>query len=187
MNDPVEVDIKVILHPESDPPFHLDCGNALPQGPEANFFIFKNNGHPGFVLNYILEDPTNTYFFPDDTDEALYSAKGRGCPTLKRQWGQFKADKHRSNNNVLVVRNMNGKGHEGEFGYRLRVTTRPHDDDADYLDLDPGGRNDNGPTSRSNVSLLTAAVIGVATGVASAVATAAVLEQLGLTCRAPGF
>jgi hypothetical protein len=82
---------------------------------------------------------------------------------------------------------MNQHDHEGEFGYTLRVTKTPHDDDATFLDLDPGGTNNNG-SSRADVSYLKVALIGATTGILSAVATTAALAKLNLVCpTAPGF
>jgi hypothetical protein len=143
MPDWKEVDVKVFLHPDQCPEFHLECDD-LPKGPKPDHFVFDNCGHAGFLLNYLLQEPTHGYFFPDDEGEALYSAKGEGCPKRKGQWGQFKVVDVSADNLKLVVRNQNRKGHEGEFGYTLRVTKTPHRDDAEYLDLDPGGTNNNG-------------------------------------------
>jgi hypothetical protein len=187
MSDWREVDIKVFLHPESEPKFHLEC-DELPGGPHPNHFDFTNNGHDGFLLNYILQEPRHGYFWPDDPDEALYSAKGSGCPKNKGHWGQFKAKEVKTpNNKVLVVRNMNRKGQEGEFGDTLRVTKTPHDETAEYLDLDPGGTNRNGRSS-FQVNYLKIAGIGLTTGILGAIATTVALAKLNLICPSPpGF
>ena len=136
--EPWTVDIDVYLQPEgTDPPFYLET--YLPVN-SANEIVFQNHLRPGFIINFNLQDPHNTgYLFPDDEDEALYSAKGKGCPTSKGQWGQFKATEVKPGNRTLVVRNLNQGGHTGPFGYTLRVTNG-----SKWRDLDPGGDNQNG-------------------------------------------
>lgn len=172
MADPKEVDIKVFLDLGKDPPFHLQC-DELPKGTKNGDFVFTNDHFPGFILNYVLQEPTTGYRFPDDLDEALYSAKTTTCPTSKGQWGQFKAKSVSSDNKTLVVRNMNQHGHEGQFSYTLRVTKTPHNADAEYLDLDPGGTNTNG--SAQGITLLNLAI-----GVGIIAATGIVLYSLGV-------
>lgn len=138
--DPWTVDIDVYLEPEgTDPPFFLET--YLPVN-SAGEIVFQNHLRDGFIINFNLKDPHNTgYLFPDDEDQALYSAKGKGCPASKGQWGQFKAiEVVKPGNTTLVVRNLNQSGQQGAFGYTLRVT-----DGSKWRDLDPGGDNQNGP------------------------------------------
>jgi hypothetical protein len=183
-----ELDILVFIDdPDSVPPkFHLECDD-LPKGQKQDDYVFSNNGHDGFLLNYKLQDPTHGYFFPDDKHEALFSARGEACPTKKDQWEQFRAREVKAGNKILVVRNLNQKGHEGCFAYTLRVTQTPHvlDSNTRYLDLDPGGTNTNGQ-SRSNISLFSIAGVSVVTGVVSALATVGALSSLGLVCSSRG-
>jgi hypothetical protein len=190
MSDWLEVDIKVFVHPDQEPKFHLECDDLPKKPDDPNHFIFDNDGHPGFLLSYVLQGDAAGYRFPDrdHMDEALYSAKGAGCPTAKGQWGQFKAKDVTSDNKTLIVRNMNQHGHEGEFGYTLRVTKTPHDaDNATYLDLDPGGTNNNGSTT-IQISYLNVALVGATTGIVSAIATTLILAKLNMVCpAAPGF
>lgn len=186
MADPIEIDVKVIIQdPDADPPkFKLEC-NDLPKGTKDNDFIFNNDGHPGFILNYILQGDAHGYRFPDDKDEALYSAKGVGCPRNKGQWPQFKARDVKSGNKILVVRNLNQSGHQGQFGYTLRVTKTPHDPDTpadQYLELDPGGENNNGSWGMSSVNYAAIALIGVGTGVVSALVTTIAMARFDLIC-----
>jgi hypothetical protein len=139
--DPWVVDIDVYLEPEgSDPPFFLET--ILPVNSDGEI-VFQNHLRDGFILKYNLKDPYETgYLFPDDKEEALYSSKGKGCPSSKGQWGQFKAEEVvKPGNTTLIVRNRNQSGHTGQFGYTLRVTK---DKGATYLPLDPGGDNQNG-------------------------------------------
>jgi hypothetical protein len=137
--DPWIVDVDVYLEPEgTDPPFQMET--YLPIN-SANEIEFQNHLRDGFIIKFNLKDPHNTgYLFPGDKDEALYSAKGTGCPTSKGQWGQFKAiEVVKPGNKTLVVRNLNQSGHQGQFGYTLRVTNG-----TKWRDLDPGGDNQNG-------------------------------------------
>lgn len=138
-----EVKVSVFLHPGEDPPFHLECPE-LKLNRDNNHAVFDNDGHDGFLLNYALEEPSHGYFFPDDSSAALWCHKRAECPSSKAQWGQFKAREVMTGNKVLVVRNLNQKGHEGNFSYTLRVTKQPSARDPECLDLDPGGTNNNG-------------------------------------------
>ena len=137
--EPWVVDIDVYLEPEGvDPPFFLET--ILPVNSDGEI-VFQNHLRDGFIINFNLKDPEETgYLFPDDEDEALYSSKGKGCPTSKGQWGQFKAmEVVKPANTTLVVRNLNQSGQQGQFGYTLRVT-----DGSKWRELDPGGDNQNG-------------------------------------------
>ena len=136
------VDVDVHLNRDGEePPFYLET--YLPKSKDGEI-CFHNNDRPGFLIRFNLLDPHHTgYLFPNDTDEALYSAKGAGCPTSKGQWGQFTAVGVENGNTTLVVKNLNQSGHEGAFGYTLRVTKG-----GDWKNLDPGGLNQNGLSSR---------------------------------------
>lgn len=140
-NDPWVVAVDVWLQPDgSDPPFVLET--YLPKNAHGEI-VFENHRRDGFIINFNLQDPHGTgYLFPNDLKEALYSAAGRGCPTNKGQWPQFEARSVTNGNRTLEVRNRN----QGKqvFGYTLRVTKTGG---APYLDLDPGGENQNGGSS----------------------------------------
>lgn len=166
-----EVDIKVIIEdPDADPPkFRLECPE-LPKIPNTDHdFRFSNDGHEGFLLNYILQGNAHGYRFPDDETQALYSARGVQCPREPGQWHQFQAREVKPGNKILVVRNFNQKGSEGRFGYTLRVTQAPHVDDPDFIELDPGGDNTNGHGFSSSVQTATADTFVVAGAAATAI------------------
>jgi hypothetical protein len=163
MSSPWEHDIKVFIDSDKLPPkFRLE--SDLDKGSKDGDFEFNNKGKPGFVLNYIIQSDGvgKDYYFPTDLDEALYSAKGTTCPKKKGQWEQFQATQVKSGNKILVVRNLNQEGFEGHFAYTLRVTKTPNQTDPKFLDLDPGGLNNNGQV-RSSDSFVTYAAITVAT------------------------
>jgi hypothetical protein len=190
MNKVCDEEILVILHPDQDPPFHLEYkGSKLKKvnkPGDPNHYEFKNEpDEEGFLITYTLVNPPKTpdkekYYFPDDPLEAMYSAKGAGCPSTVTHWGEFWPDDVK-NRRKLIVRNMNKE--KTEFGYTLRVTQDPDGPDPKFLPLDPGGTNSNGGWSRSEVNYLKVALIGATTGILSAVATTLVLQQMNLLCR----
>lgn len=171
------VNIKVDLKSDGSPPvFDLIPTPPLPKlKNKENDFVFENNGGDGFLLNYTLHGNALGYRFPDDTDEALYSAQGTECPTCEGQWDQFEATEVNGGNKTLVVRNRNQ--YEAEFGYTLRVKKILPDGEVKWLDLDPGGLNKNGSTTSSSVTQ----VLAVAAG--AAVATVLAVISFGLLKR----
>lgn len=154
--NPKDMHVKVFLTPNATPPFHLD-----PPGP----LTFVNNYHPGFHVHFHLQDPTHGYLFPpnNDKDKAVWSELGQGACPQAGVWEVFKPLHVTPNRKTLVVHNANVAPILGEFGYTLRVI----DNSGNWLDLDPGGNNQNGPV-RFDWSY-------VAVGVGSALVTSAVL------------
>lgn len=178
-----EVDVKVILKSDNPVDFDLVPSVDLPKGEGKNDFIFRNEGHDGFLLNFILEpedpdSPLAEYRFPDDKKMALFSAVGVECPTELGQWPQFKAKEVKPGNKILVVRNLNQKNHEGQFGYTLRLTKTPHMHDPKFIDLDPGGTNTNGSSRSTFENYVAMGTIAVTTGVLSAFATVLLARPL---------
>lgn len=181
MTDPRPVNINVVLErPGSNPPFRL-TSNDVVVGPD-NEITFANDKHPGFWIFFHLDNSNNPgYFFPNNPLAAMWSKTeddaGR-CPDAWQHWEQFfpkAVHKVKGVNTKLVVRNING--YETKFGYTLRVTKTPNDDDGDFLDLDPGGTNTNGPSSPL-VNYLAVGAIAVTTGVLSALATVLLARPL---------
>lgn len=159
---PNKATVKVTLQLGQTPPF-LFTSSDLPVGPN-NELTFANNGNPGFLIDYELQEPTNGFRFPENSipnnlKEALYSAKGAGCPTTEGQWEQFTAQTVKQQGKVLTVRNLNDE--VAEFGYTLRIT---NDGGATYTPLDPGGFNQNGPSAASRASYVAVAVAGAVAG-----------------------
>lgn len=151
MSEAKQADVTISYKPGEEPPFTLTTG--LPKGPGGEI-IFKNDGHPGFFVNYTLDDSWGDYVFPNDTDQALCSAViedgENSCPS-EGVWPEFYAHKVKDNNRTLVVRNINGKLPQGKdevrFGYTLYITENPNGD-GDFLELDPIGANQNGNTGK---------------------------------------
>lgn len=178
-----DLDIKVYVeNPKSEPPkFRLECQELEIKPGKKHDFIFRNpEGCDGFLLRFILQGDAHGYRFPRDAGLAMYSAKGIGCPTEPGHWHQFVPLEVKSGDKILIVRNYNRKGHEGDFGYTLRLTKNPNDYDMpedEFLLLDPGGFNGNGGPKKA----LTAAAVAIAvlSGIASALVTTAALVTLG--------
>jgi len=162
---PRSVDVKVILKSDKEPvDFELVPVPSLPGGTTKNEFVFENLGHDGFWLNFILEGDALGYRFPDDEEDALYSAKGNCCPKTKGQWSQFKGAKVEQGNKILTVRNKNKD--EEIFGYTIRLTKTPHKSDPVCIELDPVGQNKNGSYNAPVLQLALAAGAGAAFTVA---------------------
>ncbi len=158
------VRITVVLGPEgAKPPFYL-CSNDITVGPD-NEIVFANKEHPGFLIFFDLDNSKNPrYFFPNTPEAALWSKTEDSsgcCPAKWQHWEQFMpkaVHKVQGQNRTLIVRNING--FEKRFGYTLRVTKTPNDDFGDFLDLDPGGTNTNGPTTTKTSNYI---AVGVGT------------------------
>ena len=150
MPAPRNVEVRVILTPSGDPKWRIDSPLL-----EDGKLVFRNNGHPGFHVFFVIEDPENSgYQFPDDEDAALAAtpvaeSQGTVCPRQGVSWNQFKPMavlKNEGRNTTLKVHNPNAKGQESEFRYTLFLTLQPAAGDP-YWELDPGGLNKNGSTS----------------------------------------
>lgn len=163
MAKPEPKDVWVDVHidnPDSKPPLFHFTSKDLTVGPN-NVLTFNNNGHPGFYVHYRLVDPRHGYTFPGPAingylDEALYSKVGKGCPDAPPQWGQFTA--YAVNGTTLELTVWNKNESNADFAYTLRVTK---DGGANYLPLDPGGINNNGPSGRLSPAVLIAVAVAV--------------------------
>lgn len=113
--------------------------NDLPKGPNKNELVFKNGkGHEGFHIYYTL-DGADGYRFPPDLDDACFVAQGSRseCPSQASKWGQFQPLGIEDQGRTLKVWNKNDSVHD--FAYTLRTSNG-----AGWLELDPGGINQNG-------------------------------------------
>jgi hypothetical protein len=132
--------VNVVLDPDNEK-FKFQSDD-IEVGPN-NEITFDNDGQPGFVITFHLEEPRYGYRFPEDLKAALWSIDEPECPTEEHRWGQFKAKAVNNNGIDLVVRNLNEK--KRTFGYALLVTD---DGGQTFWPLDPVGTNNNGSTSR---------------------------------------
>lgn len=187
-NTPRDVHVQVFIDdPDANPAdFHFETTD-LPLVPK-NHLHFHNCGHDGLHVYYHLQDPKHGFLFPQESlfppsppdqhlSAALYSAVNSPCPTSAGQWGQFKALCVEDEGATLVVHNKNQS--QANFGYTLRVVN----EQGRYLDLDPGGTNQNGPiTMSSSTYLALGAATGVAAGIASALVTTTALVRLDAIC-----
>jgi hypothetical protein len=176
---PKKVEVEVTLNSDSPVQFRVaPVGNSLPTGPQGEL-IFENDHHPGFHVWFYLKDPNGLgYKFPPNAkkDQAIWSELGsQVCPKAPGKAEVFHAERVvEPDRMTLVVLNPNPSPAQGPFGYTLRVTK---DGGTNYLDLDPGGLNQNGPTtSRSSTSTFVAgAAAGFMVGVAATLGTQALL------------
>lgn len=146
--DPWPVEVDVYLEDVTDPAnpkFRLETCLPIDHTGSDQVITFHNRGRPGFEIKFNLFDKTgNGYRFPPQAKrhQALWSRQGAGCPpdNYGQQWREFEVVRViEPAQESLVVRNRNET--ITQFGYTLRVT---NDDGASYLNLDPGGDNQNG-------------------------------------------
>jgi hypothetical protein len=143
---------------------------------ENGRLVFYNDGYDGFYVSFYLEDSNPQYYFAADKEDALAAKKivvpEDACPDQGSQWSQFKAKEVSSDLRTLVVRNLNSKGQQCDFGFSLFVTTND-DGSGPYLKLDPIGENHNGATGFNWFSI---AVTGVAVTAIAALALFAIQQ-----------
>ena len=146
---PWVVDADVYLDHVGPPAvFHIDSSLPVQDGN----LVFYNHHRPGFTINFHLWDNTGgNYVFPNppapphnEEQWALWASEGEGCPPPCSSWSVFTAQSVKDQGLTLVVRNLNDS--VTEFGYTLRVT---NDGGDTFVDLDPGGTNMNGSSTRS--------------------------------------
>lgn len=172
IDNPDPLRFRVVQSPKNDPQLPTKANGDL---------IFENDEHPGFDIHFELQGDTHGYFFPHDNDKkkAVWSQFGTDCPTGPQGvWDVFKPVRtvHSPCNppeiRTLIVHNRNANA-DGDFMYNLRVVNGA----GDWLPLDPGGTNTNGPSSPL-VNYLAVGGIAVTTGVLSALATVVLARPL---------
>lgn len=139
------VTVKVVLHPPGSPqPYHFES-NDVPIDAN-NVIYFSNCGKSkGFIINYEVDDSDNAgWRFPTSQshgstylDDALWVTETGPCPTTACKWDVFKAVSVKNGGQTLVVENQNLVAQT--FAYTLRLAQG-----GAWLDLDPGGNNQNG-------------------------------------------
>ena len=176
---PKKVEVEVILESDNPVNFRVEpVNNSLPTGPNGEL-IFDNDHHPGFQVWFYLNDRNGLgYTFPPNSKkhQAVWSELGNGaCPKPPGKSDVFHVERViEPDRRTLVVLNPNPSPAQGPFGYTLRVTK---DGGATYLDLDPGGLNQNGPTAKSSSTgaFAAGAAVGLIVGVAGTLGTQALL------------
>lgn len=141
MANPQEVRVSVVVDSISPLQFHFETID-LPMGPK-NVLYFRNcKKDQGFHVFYELVG-ANGFRFPD-LNQALYVSHGSktACPTTHQNWGQFDAlevlDGNGPGTQRRILKVWNKNNTPAEFAYTLRIT-----DGTNWLDLDPGGENQN--------------------------------------------
>lgn len=178
MSSPRSVNVNVIYKAGNKPNVELQSDDIpIVDGK----LIFKNDGHDGFWVRFNLCPKTlGDYYFPNTKEDALYSAIVHGnegvCPT-SGVWEGFRTQGLDNGNKTLVIRNINGKlppnKQEQAFSFTLRVN-KDKNSNSDFLELDPGGINQNGST-KTTLSTTAALVVGAAAGVLATLSTQALL------------
>ena len=117
------------------------CVETVPGDAKHPTIVFNNYERSGFDISFRLWDNTgNTFTFPQDETEAVWSQTG-SCPRgPKGVWDVLQPKKVSADGLTLSVHNPNDLTCPlGYFYYTLRVT-----DGTDWIQLDPGGVNNNG-------------------------------------------
>ncbi len=149
---PRNVTVNVVVDDVETGKYHFETSD-LPLGHD-NFLTFDNlGGHSGFHIRYTLQGAEG-YAFPTDLSEALYVRAGSStdCPTSKSNWGQFQATGTEDGGRTLRVDNKNNS--VSRFAYTLRATNGTR-----WLNLDPGGLNQNGGGNPPSASFSSTTVI----------------------------
>ena len=95
----------------------------------------------------IFDFPTQATHGNNYLDEALWATQSGGCPTAACKWDVFEAKREDNGGRTLVVKNKNEVAEN--FAYTLRVANG-----ANWLNLDPGGVNQNGGSPFTSSALL---------------------------------
>ena len=122
--------------------------DPIPTGPDGSL-IFDNDHHNGFNIDFVLTDQTGQgYAFPPNNQKQQAVSSQLGATTMCPPQGTSEVlnaiNVSGPNNSILSVHNPNQGNVVGPFSYALWVT---NDNGSSYIKLDPGGRNNNGPTS----------------------------------------
>ncbi|MES2002579.1 MAG: hypothetical protein V4444_09765 [Pseudomonadota bacterium] len=178
MSNEKTVNVTVIHKPGATPNVEL-VSDDLPIV-DGNL-VFKNDANDGFFVRFNL-DPTTLgkYYFPNTKDEALFVKVNQGgtaeCPK-SGTWDGFRPHKLDNGNKTLVVFNKNGKLPANKKEERFSFTLRVREDKfsgTDFLELDPGGINQNGGVKATSW-MSTALLVGVAVGVVATLAAQTLL------------
>ena len=161
MPSPWNVSVDVTLNSINPVSFTIDSKD-LPKGSNGDL-IFKNDGKPGFHINFNFTDGTGLgYRFPPNKnkDEAVWSQVGsNACPQSASSDVFHAIGVDEPARLTLTVNNPNPSPAQGKFGYTLRVT---NDEGTTYLPLDPGGDNMNGSSRQFSAFAIFAVVATVA-------------------------
>lgn len=143
---PWNVTVDVYLNNDDDPPdFDIrTCLETIPGDIKHPILVFNNYERNGFSIEFQLWDNTgNNYKFPKDPRLAVWSQKGE-CPKgPDGVWDIFKPQGVSPDGLTLTVSNANSSSCPlGYFYYTLRATNGDN-----WVELDPGGVNNNGATN----------------------------------------
>jgi hypothetical protein len=162
MAKPKKAKVEVELKKSASPPgFTWKIESDYKKGDKLEF---NNNKHPGFDVQFDLDNDGTGYLFPDDPDLAIAAKPFTGdpkpppCPDQGETWDQFIPVSVEEDNTRLCVYNLNKT--KTKFAYTLFLTKEPHAENPKCEPLDPIGSNQNGPRYSSSVGFL-AMVAGI--------------------------
>jgi hypothetical protein len=164
MGNPWQKSVEVTLQSVNPLQYSIAPTGTNPLPTQNGVLVFNNDHHNGFDIQFTFIDQTNSgYLWPPNNlkGQSVWSTVGTGnpCPGSPNTevFHAIGVDQSRT---VLTVNNPNPSPAQGAFQYTLCVT---NDGGNTYLQLDPGGLNNNGPTSVSYAnSIQVVAVAAVA-------------------------
>ena len=164
MGSPWKKSVAVTLESVSPLKYSIQPTGSDPLPTSNGALVFDNEKHDGFDIDFTFTDSTNSgYLWPPNNlkGQAVWSKVGTSdaCPGSPNT-EVFHATGVDKTCTVLSVKNPNPSPAQGAFQYTLCVTK---DAGKTYLPLDPGGINNNGPTTRwDTYAIAVAAVATVA-------------------------
>lgn len=138
------VDVDVIVTKDESAPDGVRFKLSSDLG-SSDRLKFKNDKHPGFVVNFDIKDDDQTgVLFLLEPDQAMWVRTFQDgdpdpCPRSSMHWDQFEATEVKQQGKRLVVRNLNE--FEQKFAFSLRFS-KPGS--ANPILYDPIGENENG-------------------------------------------
>lgn len=146
MTSPWKKSVAVTLESTNPVQYGIEPTGTDPLPVSNGALVFNNDHRNGFDIDFILTDQTNGgYLWPPNNlkDKAVWSKLGTACPGSP-DTDVFHALKVDQTCTILTVHNPNVSPSVGAFQYTLCLT---NDGGNTYLELDPGGLNNNGPVS----------------------------------------
>lgn len=157
MTSPWKKSVAVTLDSVNPVQYTIEPTGSDPLPVSNGALVFNNDHRNGFDVDFIFTDKTNSgYLWPPNNlkDKAIWSKLGTACPGSP-DTDIFHAVTVDQTRTVLTANNPNVGAAVGAFQYTLCVT---NDGGTSYLNLDPGGINNNGPISAGRSSSMTIVV-----------------------------
>lgn len=156
MTSPWKKSVAVTLDSVNPVQYTIEPTGSDPLPVSNGALVFDNDHRNGFDIDFILTDKTNGgYLWPPNNlkGNAVWSKLGTAVPCPgSPDTDVFHAVKVDQTCTILTVNNPNVSPALGAFQYTLCVT---NDRGTTYVQLDPGGINNNGPISAGRSSSMT--------------------------------